>query len=100
MRPKEANLITGKIPKIRFTRKNKDKFMNYETSSFNSDNLIKVETMEQGALPHTVRSSDNQAIRSMEMDTDHPLIGGNIMRNSGDIAVVLRKVTATHIKSS
>ncbi|KAM0880887.1 hypothetical protein ACQ4PT_033289 [Festuca glaucescens] len=91
VRPKDATLGIGKIPKLRFTRKNKDRSMNYQTSSFNPDNLIKVETMEHGALPHTVRSLDTQATRSMEMDTDHPSVS-NFMRNSGDIAMVLKKL--------
>lgn len=67
--------------------------MNHETSSFNPDNLIKVETMEHGALPHKVRNLNTQATRSMEIDTDHPSVGENLMRNSGDIAMVLKKVT-------
>ncbi|KAM0926887.1 hypothetical protein ACQ4PT_003056 [Festuca glaucescens] len=91
VRTKDANLSIGKIPKLRFTRKNKDRSMNYETGSFNPDSLIKVETMEHGALPRTVRSSDTQATRNMEMDTDHPSVS-NLMRNSGDIAMVLKKL--------
>jgi hypothetical protein len=93
LRPKDANLGIGKIPKLRFTRKSKDRSMNNETSSFNPDNLIKVETREHGALPHTIRRLDTQATRSMDLDTDHPSVG-NLMRNSGDIAIVLKKVTA------
>ncbi|CAM0943875.1 unnamed protein product [Alopecurus aequalis] len=93
VRNKDAILGIGKIPKLRFTRKNKDRSMYYETGSFNPDNLIKVETMEHGALPHTtVRSLDTQATRSMELDADHPSVGGNLMRNSGDIAMVLKKL--------
>uniref|UniRef100_A0ACD5ZEC8 Uncharacterized protein n=1 Tax=Avena sativa TaxID=4498 RepID=A0ACD5ZEC8_AVESA len=91
VRPNDANLGIGKIPKLRFTRKNKERSMNYETSSFNPNNLIKVETMEHGALPHTVRSLGTQATESMEMDTDHPSVG-NFMRNSGDVAMVLKKL--------
>lgn len=91
-RLKDANLITGKVPKLRFTRKNKDKFMNYEATSFNSSNLIKVETIEQASLPHTVRSSDSLAIQGMEVDTDNLSVGGNLMRNSADVALVLRKL--------
>ncbi|KQK01719.1 uncharacterized protein LOC100826983 isoform X2 [Brachypodium distachyon] len=90
VRPRDAN--PGKITKLRFTRKNKDTFMNYEASRFNPDNLIKVKTMEHGALPHNVRSLDTQATRSMEMHTDHPSVGGDLMRNSGDIATLLKKL--------
>uniref|UniRef100_J3LHG5 PHD-type domain-containing protein n=1 Tax=Oryza brachyantha TaxID=4533 RepID=J3LHG5_ORYBR len=86
VRPKDANLITGKIPKLRFTRKNKDRFMNYEATSFNSSTLVKVETIEQASLPHIIKGSDSLAIEGMEMDAD------NLMRNSADIAVVLRKL--------
>lgn len=93
MRLNDANLGSGKIPKLRFTRKKKDRSLNHETSSFNPDNLIKVETMEHGALPHKVRNLNTQATRSMEIDTDHPSVGENLMRNSGDIAMVLKKVT-------
>jgi hypothetical protein len=99
-RLKDANLITGKVPKLRFTRKNKDKFMNYEATSFNSSNLIKVETIEQASLPHTVRSSDSLAIQGMEVDTDNLSVGGNLMRNSADVALVLRKVISTLAKLS
>ena len=69
--------------------------MYYESGSFNPDNLIKVETMEHDALPHTVRSVDTQATQ-----THHPSVGGNLMRNSGDIAMVLKKVTAADSESS
>ncbi|XP_062220416.1 uncharacterized protein LOC133919884 [Phragmites australis] len=90
-RPNNTNLITGKIPKLRFTRKNKDKFMNCETetSTSSSGNLIRVETIEQGDLPHTVRNANAQPIGSWETDT--PSVGGDHMRSSGDIAAVLRK---------
>ncbi|KAG8059314.1 hypothetical protein GUJ93_ZPchr0002g26577 [Zizania palustris] len=92
VRPKDSNHITGKIPKLKFTRKNKDKFMTHESSSFNSSILTKVETMDQGALPHTVKTSDSLAIQGMEVDTGNPLVGDNLMRNSGDVSVVLRKL--------
>uniref|UniRef100_A0A453PQ34 PHD finger protein n=1 Tax=Aegilops tauschii subsp. strangulata TaxID=200361 RepID=A0A453PQ34_AEGTS len=92
VRLNDANLGSGKIPKLRFTRKKKDRSLNHETSSFNPDNLIKVETMEHGALPHKVRNLNAQATRSMEIDTDHPSVGDNLMRNSGDIAMVLKKL--------
>ncbi|KAM3244093.1 hypothetical protein ACQJBY_055800 [Aegilops geniculata] len=92
VRLNDANLGSGKIPKLRFTRKKKDRSLNRETSSFNPDNLIKVETMEHGALPHKVRNLNAQATRSMEIDTDHPSVGDNLMRNSGDIAMVLKKL--------
>ncbi|EMS45568.1 NuA3 HAT complex component NTO1 [Triticum urartu] len=48
--------------------------------------------MEHGALPHKVRNLNAQATRSMEIDTDHPSVGENLMRNSGDIAMVLKKL--------
>ncbi|PAN08370.2 hypothetical protein PAHAL_1G412400 [Panicum hallii] len=91
-RPNTTNLITGKIPKLRFTRKNKDKFMNSETSASSSGNLIRVETIEQDTLAYTVRNANAQPIRSWETDTGHPSGGGDRMRSSGDIAVVLRKL--------
>lgn len=74
--------------------------MNYEATSFNSSNLIKVETIEQASLPHTVRSSDSLAIQGMEVDTDNLSVGGNLMRNSADVALVLRKVISTLAKLS
>ncbi|XP_034575751.1 uncharacterized protein [Setaria viridis] len=90
--PNNTNLITGKIPKLRFTRKNKDKFMNCETSASSSGNLIRVETTEQDALANTVRNANAQPIRSRETGTGHPSVGGDRMRSPGDIAVVLRKL--------
>uniref|UniRef100_A0A0D9VLI5 PHD-type domain-containing protein n=1 Tax=Leersia perrieri TaxID=77586 RepID=A0A0D9VLI5_9ORYZ len=92
VRANDASLITGKIPKLRFTRKNKDKSMNCKTTSLSSSNLIKVDTVEQTSLPHTVRSSDSLATQGMEVETDNLLVGGNLMSNSADIAVVLRKL--------
>nr|CAB3448003.1 unnamed protein product [Digitaria exilis] len=84
-----ANFISGKIPKLRFTRKNKDKFMNCETSTSSSGNLIRVETTEQDALAYTVRNANAQLIRSWETDTGHPSVEH---MSSDDIAVVLRKL--------
>ncbi|KAI4982286.1 hypothetical protein ZWY2020_022778 [Hordeum vulgare] len=92
VRLNDANLGSGKIPKLRFTRKKKDRSLNHETISFNPDNLIKVETMEHGALPYKVRNLNTQATRNMEIDTDHLSAGENLMRNSGDIAMVLKKL--------
>ncbi|WVZ73483.1 hypothetical protein U9M48_021783 [Paspalum notatum var. saurae] len=84
--PNRTILNPGKIPKLRFTRKNKDKFMNCETSTSGSGNLIRIETIEQGALANTVRNA------SWETNSGHPSIGGDCMGNSGDVAVVLRKL--------
>ncbi|KAL6635194.1 hypothetical protein ACP70R_027865 [Stipagrostis hirtigluma subsp. patula] len=91
-RPKNTNSITDKIPKLRFTRKSKDKFLNCGTSSSSSGNLIKVETIEQGSLPPAVRKADAEPIRSMGTNIGHLSFGGDHMRTSGDIAVVLRKL--------
>lgn len=92
--------LTGKIPKLRFTRKNKDKIMNCETSASSSGNLIRVETTEQDALAYTVRNANAQPIRNRETDSGHPSVGGDRMRSPGDIAVVLRKVTVTDVMPS
>lgn len=94
--PDNTTLNSGKIPILRFTRKNKDKFINCGTSTSSSGNLIRVKTIEQGALANTVRNANTQPIRIWETGTGHPSVGGDHMRSSGDIAVVLRKVTVTH----
>jgi hypothetical protein len=65
--------------------------MKYETNSFKHDILIKVTAMEHDALSRTVRSSKNQATRSVEMSTGHPSVCGFLVRNSDDIAMVLKK---------
>ncbi|KAJ1281194.1 hypothetical protein BS78_04G289000 [Paspalum vaginatum] len=90
--PNRTLLNPGIIPKLRFTRKNKDKFMNCETSTSSSGNLVRVETIELGALANTVRNANAQQIRGWETNSGHPSIGGDCMGNSGDIAVVLRKL--------
>lgn len=98
--PNNTNFITGKIPKLRFTRKNKDKFMNCETGTSSSGNLIRVETIEQDALPHIGRDSNAQPSRTWKTDIAHSSVVGDHMRNSDDIASVLRKVTVPHIMPS
>jgi hypothetical protein len=56
--------------------------MKYETNSFKHDILIKVKAME------------HDATRSVEMDTGHPSVCGFLLvRNSGDIAMVLKKLS-------
>ncbi|GJN22407.1 hypothetical protein PR202_gb09963 [Eleusine coracana subsp. coracana] len=90
--PNNTNFITGKIPKLRFTRKNKDKSMNCETGASSSSNLIKVETIEQGALPHMVRDANGQPIQTWKTDAVHSFVAGDHIRSSGDIAAVLRKL--------
>ncbi|XP_066332548.1 uncharacterized protein [Miscanthus floridulus] len=90
--PDNTTLNSGKIPILRFTRKNKDKFINCGTSTSSSGNLIRVKTIEQGALANTVRNANTQPIRIWETGAGHPSAGGDHMRSSGDIAVVLRKL--------
>ncbi|CAO2047356.1 unnamed protein product [Urochloa humidicola] len=90
--PNNTNFITGKIPKLRFTRKNKDKFMNCDTSASSSGNLIRVETIEQNAFAYTVRNANAQPIQSRETDTGYPSGGGDHLRSPDDIAEVLRKL--------
>ncbi|GJM86971.1 hypothetical protein PR202_ga02880 [Eleusine coracana subsp. coracana] len=90
--PNNTNFITGKIPKLRFTRKNKDKSMNCETGASSSSNLIRVETIEQGALPHMVRDANGQPIQTWKTDAVHSSVAGDHIRSSGDIAAVLRKL--------
>jgi hypothetical protein len=65
--------------------------MKYETNSFKHDILIKVKAMDHDAVSHTHRSLDTQATRSVEMDTGHPSVCDFLIRNSGDIAMVLKK---------
>jgi hypothetical protein len=93
--PYNTTLNSGKIPVIRFTRKNKDKFISCGTSASSSGNLIRVKTIEQDALANTVRNANSQPIRIWETGTGHPSVSGDHIRSSGDIAVVLRKVTVT-----
>ncbi|AQK75233.1 PHD finger family protein [Zea mays] len=90
--PYNTTLNSGKIPVIRFTRKNKDKFISCGTSASSSGNLIRVKTIEQDALANTVRNANSQPIRIWETGTGHPSVSGDHIRSSGDIAVVLRKL--------
>ncbi|KAL6911553.1 hypothetical protein ACP4OV_000358 [Aristida adscensionis] len=92
LRTNNTNFITAKLPKLRFTRKNKDRYVDFETNSSSSGNLNRVEPIKQGALPQAGRNTDAQPIQTMETDSGLPLVGEDHMRGSGDIAVVLRKL--------
>jgi hypothetical protein len=74
--------------------------MNCKTNTSIPGNLIGVETIEQGPLPHVVRNANAQPIQTWKIDTVHPSVGGDHTRSSVDIAAVLREVTVPHIMSN
>ncbi|XP_073010390.1 uncharacterized protein [Typha latifolia] len=92
-RPSHAILATRKIPKLRFTRKNRDKSMAHELTTSSSDNMVKTETnVEKDLVASRLKRAGTQAVQSKEMDTAGAAEGGNLTQNSADVAVVLRKL--------
>jgi hypothetical protein len=76
---------------VRFTRGNKDKFVN-DTTTTSSGSLNKTQKAEMAASPSMVGSTDNQEARSADMVVDQPTADGNLMSNSRDFFRGLTKV--------
>lgn len=93
-KPPPTILPTKKMPKLRLTRKNRDKgLMQDEITNFSSDKMVKMEpTMEQDALADRLKYEDGQAEPDNDMDADGILESANITRNSPNIGVILKKL--------
>jgi hypothetical protein len=89
--PHDGKPLTGNEQQVRFTRSNKDKFVN-STITTSSCILNKAQTTEVATVPSTLGSS--QETQSADMAVDQPSADGNIMSNSGDVSGILRKVFA------
>ena len=87
--PHDGKPLTGN-EQVRFTRSNKDKFVN-STITTSSCSLNKTQTTELATVPSTLGST--QEARA-DMAVDQPSADGNIMSNSGDVSGILRKVFA------
>jgi len=88
--PHDGKPLTGN-EQVRFTRSNKDKFVN-STITTSSCSLNKAQTTELATVPSTLGST--QETQSADMAVDQPSADGNIMSNSGDVSGILRKVFA------
>jgi hypothetical protein len=112
--PHDGKPLTGNEQQVRFTRSNKDKFVN-STITTSSCILNKAQTTEVATVPSTLGSSQEtqsaeaqttevatvpstlgstQETQSADMAVDQPSADGNIMSNSGDVSGILRKVFA------
>ena len=87
--PHDGKPLTGN-EQVRFTRSNKDKFVN-STITTSSCSLNKAQTTVLATVPSTLGST--QEARA-DMAVDQPSADGNIMSNSGDVSGILRKVFA------
>lgn len=92
--PPSAILATRKLPKLRLSRKNNDKSMMHEFTSSSCDEVGKMDNnTEQELLANQQNSPSFQAVKqSKVVDSDGPTENGNLMRNSTDVAAILRKV--------
>lgn len=91
--PSSAVLAAKRLPKVRFTRKSRDKSMvQNEITNLNSEKLVQMDTdMEQNAVAGRIASEGNQAGSDAEMDSGGVIDSGN-NRTPVDVAAVLRKV--------
>ncbi|XP_020089740.1 uncharacterized protein LOC109711216 isoform X3 [Ananas comosus] len=92
--PPSAILATRKLPKLRLSRKNNDKSMMHEFTSSSCDEVGKMDNnTEQELLANQQNSPSFQAVKqSKVVDSDGPTENGNLMRNSTDVAAILRKL--------
>lgn len=89
--PHDGKPVTGKEQQVRFTRSNKDKFVN-STITTSSCSLNKAQTTEVATVPSILGST--QETQSADMAVDQPSADGNLMSYSGDVSGLLRKVFA------
>ncbi|AQK83122.1 uncharacterized protein [Zea mays] len=81
--------VTGKEQQVRFTRSNKDKFVN-STITTSSCSLNEAHTNEVATIsPVLGRTQETQ---SADMAADQPSSDGNLMSDSGDVSGILRKL--------
>lgn len=87
--------VTGMEQQVRFTRSNKDKFLNDTiTTSTSSCSLNKAQTIEVATIPSILRTAENQETQSSDMAVDQPSVDGNLLSNPGDVSGILMKVFA------
>ncbi|XP_009417636.2 uncharacterized protein LOC103998002 isoform X2 [Musa acuminata AAA Group] len=91
--PSSAVLAAKRLPKLRFTRKSRDKSMvQNEITNLNSEKLVQMDTdVEQNAVAGRIASEGNQAGSDAEMDSGGVIDSGN-NRTPVDVAAVLRKL--------
>lgn len=88
----DGKVVTRKEQQVRFTRSNKDKFVN-DAISTSSCSLNKSQAAEVAMSPSIVGSAENQEIsQSTDMVVDQPTADGNLISNPEDVSGVLRKV--------
>ncbi|KAG0513376.1 hypothetical protein BDA96_10G096700 [Sorghum bicolor] len=87
--PHDGKPVTGNEQQVRFTRSNKDKFVN-STFTTSSCSLNNAQTTEVATIPSTPGST--QETQSADMAVDQPSADVNIMSNSGDVSGMLRKL--------
>lgn len=88
----DGNVVTRKEQQVRFTRSNKDKFVN-DAIATSSCSLNKSQTAEVAISPSIVGSAENQETQSADMVVDQPSADGNLMSNPEDVSGVFRKVS-------
>ncbi|CAL5051735.1 unnamed protein product [Urochloa decumbens] len=88
---RDGKLVTRKEQPVRFTRGNKDKFVN-DTVTNSSCTVNKTQTAEVSTSPSTVGSAENQESQCADMVVDQPTVDGNLMSKSGDVSGVLSKL--------
>ncbi|KAF8772708.1 hypothetical protein HU200_005676 [Digitaria exilis] len=88
----DGKVVTRKEQQVRFTRSNKDKFVN-DAISTSSCSLNKSQAAEVAMSPSIVGSAENQEIsQSTDMVVDQPTADGNLISNPEDVSGVLRKL--------
>lgn len=87
----DGKLVSRREQQGRFTRGNKDKFVN-DTITSSTCSLNKTQKAEMATSPSMVGSAENQEARSADMVVDQPTADGNLMSNSGDISRGLTKL--------
>ncbi|CAN6164670.1 unnamed protein product [Urochloa humidicola] len=87
----DGKLVTRKEQPVRFTRGNKDKFVN-DTVTNSSCTLNKTQTADVATSPSIVGSAENQESRCIDMVIDQPTVDGNVTSKSGDVSGVPSKL--------
>lgn len=90
--PHNGKPVTGNEQQVRFTRSNKDKFVNSTITTSSSSILNKAQSTEVATAPSALGST--QETQSADMAVDQPSADGNVMSNSGNVSGILRKVFA------
>ncbi|WOL06578.1 hypothetical protein Cni_G15312 [Canna indica] len=92
-KPSQFILPTKKLPKLRFTRKSKDKsMMQNEITISTSEKIDQTEPDEQNPDINKLNSEGGRAGIITETDTDGAVDTGNIKKATQDVAAILRKL--------